>query len=183
MRGVAEPRRARAQRADRADESPAALDSSSTADDSDAHSCDVGVQCEAGIRSASAPRDRPCSGHPLTGTAGRTLNTMRSGAWCSGPDCARRRRSRKPTRLCAEENGTAIRHDAPWSLSKRPSPPRCFGAGAGTARRAGAVGPKVGRRVGTRCAARTPSDTGGGLRAAEGGVGPGAFRRPGDIRA
>lgn len=56
MRGVAEPRRARAQRADRADDSPAAPDSSGGVVDSDAHGCDVGVQGGAGIQRVSALR-------------------------------------------------------------------------------------------------------------------------------
>lgn len=56
MRGVAEPRRARAQRADRADGSPPTPDSFGCVADSDAHCREVGAYGDAGTQGASAVR-------------------------------------------------------------------------------------------------------------------------------
>jgi hypothetical protein len=69
MRGFAEPRRARAQRADGADELAAELESSGIVVESEAHRREVGEAGEAGIQSALAPWRPALSECLLTGTA------------------------------------------------------------------------------------------------------------------
>jgi hypothetical protein len=69
MRGVAEPRRARAQRADRVDEFPVLLDSSGSVVDLEAYGCEVGAFGEAGKHSAPALRRPAWSERLLTGPA------------------------------------------------------------------------------------------------------------------